>query len=146
MNAQVILAKIKAYPVAVSLVVAAIIMALVAYFRQDSLADAQDQSKSLDDESKTMTNNIVFGGNLKANLAQLREAQKDLTVALIDPNNIIENQQYFYGFERIDGLHIIDPTQTPVSYTHLDVYKRQWRNCGKRHRVRWMNWRCSWPK
>jgi hypothetical protein len=112
MNVQVILAKIKAYPVAVSLVVAAIIMALVAYFRQDSLSDAQDQSKSLDDQSKTMTNNIVFGGNLKTNLAQLREAQKSLTVALIDPDSIIENQQYFYGFERIDGLHIVDPMQS----------------------------------
>ena len=58
-----------------------------------------------------MANNLIFGRDLETNLKQLEDAQKLLSATLIDPDNIIENQQYFFGFERIDGLHIVDPTQ-----------------------------------
>jgi hypothetical protein len=111
MNPQLILAKIKAYPLPVGLVVAAILMAAVAYFRGGSLDDDEAASADLDKQSKTMANNLIFGRDLEANLKQLDDAQKGLAATLIDPDNIIENQQYFFGFERIDGLHIVDPTQ-----------------------------------
>ena len=111
MNPRLIWAKIKAYPLPIGLVVAAILMAAIAYFRGGSLDDDQSASSDLSDKSKTMANNLIFGRDLEANLKQLTDAQKLLSVALIDPDNIIENQQYFFGFERIDGLHIIDPTQ-----------------------------------
>ncbi|MGA2051735.1 MAG: hypothetical protein ABSH19_00345 [Opitutales bacterium] len=111
MNPQVILAKIKAYPLAVGLAVAAIIMAGLAYYQEGTLDDDLDASKDLDQQSTTMADNLVFGRDLDASLKQLEAADQTLQAALIEPENIIENQQYFYGFEHIDGLHIIDPTQ-----------------------------------
>jgi hypothetical protein len=111
MNPQVILAKIKAYPLAVSLAVAAIIMAGLAYYQDGNLDDDLAAGKDLDQQSTVMSDNLVFGRDLDTNLKQLKDAQKNLTDALIDPDNVIENQQYFYGFEHIDGLQIIDPTQ-----------------------------------
>ncbi len=111
MNPQLIWAKIKAYPLPVGLVVGAVIMAAIAYFRGGSLDDDIATSADLDKQSKTIANNMIFGRDLETNLKQLGDAQKLQTAALINPDNIIENQQYFFGFERIDGLHIVDPTQ-----------------------------------
>jgi hypothetical protein len=121
MNPDVILAKIKAYPLALSLLGGAILMAVIAYFREDSLTEAVDQNTAMEQESKTIENNIIFGRDLDGNLKRLRDEQKNLASALIDPTNIIENQQYFYGFEHINGLHIIDPTQMHTDKDKADT-------------------------
>ena len=84
MNPQLILAKIKAYPLPVGLVVAAILMAAVAYFRGGSLDDDEAASADLDKQSKTMANNLIFGRDLETNLKQLDDAQKVLAATLIE--------------------------------------------------------------
>jgi hypothetical protein len=114
MNTAAILAKLKAYPLALALGGAAALMAALAYYRGGVLDDAVAQSADMDQQSKTIENNIIFGRDLADNLKQLRDEQKNLTAALIDPDSVIENQQYFFGFEHIDGLHILDPEQVSM--------------------------------
>ncbi len=108
MNAQQILAKIKAYPLALALLGTAIVLAGWAYYRSGSLDDLHGELDTATAQNDEISNNVKEGINLKEQLDQLTAAVARFKPGLITPSAIIPNQQYFYDFEQSTGVQILD--------------------------------------
>jgi Tfp pilus assembly protein PilO len=108
MNAQQILAKLKAYPLALALLGAAIILAGWAYYRSGSLDDLHDQLDTATAQNDQTSNNVKDGINLKEQLDQLTTQVAQFKPGLIVPSAVIPNQQYFYDFEQSTGVQLLD--------------------------------------
>jgi hypothetical protein len=111
MNAQKILAFLKAYPLAIGLFLAAILMGGWAYWRSGTLDDARANRDDLSAKNDLYFSNYNAGKNLDEHLAQLKDDLKALEAAEINPAQVIPNQQYFFDFEQSSGVQIINPGQ-----------------------------------
>jgi hypothetical protein len=111
MKPQQILAVLKTFPLALGLVGAAVLMAAWTYFRQDTLDADRLNAQDLAQQVETMSDNLTYGKDLAESLTALQIEVKGLEAGLIDPDHVIENQEYFYSFEESSGVHILDPTQ-----------------------------------
>jgi hypothetical protein len=112
MNSKQILAKLKAYPLALSLLGVAILLAGWAYYR--STGALQDASAALDQatqDSDRYNNNVAAGEKIDEQLAELTADGKKLQDALINTTSVILNQQYFYDIGAQAGVEIVDPSQ-----------------------------------
>jgi hypothetical protein len=112
MTPQQFLAKIKAYPLALSLLGAAILLAGWAYYRSSgALVDATaalDQAMQDNDRYNT---NAAAGEKIDDHLAELASDGKKLKDALINTTTTVLNEQYFYDVGKPAGVTIGDPTQ-----------------------------------
>jgi Tfp pilus assembly protein PilO len=104
------LAKLKAYPLAISLLLAAMLAAGWTAYRQGDMDQADSDYKTASDQNDVVTNNLVAGRSLDAHLNELGEDKKIIDAALINPAESVANQQYFFSFEST-GVSIIDPIQ-----------------------------------
>ncbi len=111
MKKEQIMVQLKTYPLAVGLVVLAILMGGLGYYLQTALDEAHDTSKDLEDKADTVARNIAAGHDLEANRAQLQADLKTLDAALLDPTEVIENQQYFWNLEATSGIKVSAPNQ-----------------------------------
>jgi len=111
MNAKQILAKIKAYPLALALVGVAIVLSGWAYYRSGSLDDLRGQLDTVMADNDQTSKNVQEGINLKEELDQLTAALAAFKPALIKPSAIIPNQQFFYDYEQTTGVQIQDPIE-----------------------------------
>jgi Tfp pilus assembly protein PilO len=107
---QQLLPKLKAYPLAISLALVALLAAGWTEYRQGDMDQADSDYKDASDQNEIVTNNLVAGRTLDAHLNQLGEDKKTIDAALIDPTQSVANQQYFFGFEST-GVSILDPTE-----------------------------------
>jgi len=117
MNAQQLLAKIKAYPLALSLLGVAIVLAGWAYYRSGSLDDLRGEYDTVTVQNDQTATNVKDGINFKEQVDQLTAALTQFKPGLINPSAIIPNQQYFYDYEQSTGVQVLDPIegQTVVS-------------------------------
>ncbi len=107
MNPQQIIAKIKSYPLACGLVLAAILLAGWAYYRSGSLEDLRGELDTVLAQNDQSNKNVTEGNNFKEQLDQLTAAVARYKPGLINPSANIPNQQYFYDFEN-SGVLIVD--------------------------------------
>lgn len=119
MTAKQIITKVKAYPLAVSLIVVAIALAGWTYWRTTSaLVDAQDGFEKATQQNELISKNSAASELLNEQLAELNTDAEKLTAGLINPVEDISNQQYFYDLEQAAGVEqITDPVHTETSRT-----------------------------
>jgi Tfp pilus assembly protein PilO len=108
MNSQQVLAKIKAYPLALTLLGTAIVLAGWAYYRSGSLDDLHGELDTITAQNDQTSENVKDGINLKEQLDELTATVAQFKPGLITPSAIIPNQQYFYDFEQSTGVQILD--------------------------------------
>jgi hypothetical protein len=111
MKKEEIVAQLKNYPLAVGLVVLAILMGGLGYYLESSLDDAKNNSKELEDKADVVQRNLAAGHDLEANRIQVQADLKALDAALLDPTEVIENQQYFWNLEGSSGIKLFAPNQ-----------------------------------
>jgi hypothetical protein len=112
MNAQQLLAKLKAYPLALSLFGVAILLAGWAYYRDSgALTDAQAASKDASDKAILYNNNVTAGEKIDEHLAELTDDAKKFKDALINPSSVVLNEQYFLDIAKQAGVQIVNPTE-----------------------------------
>lgn len=112
MNLQQILAKLKAYPLALSLLGAAILLAGWAYYRDSGAL--QDASTALDQatqDNERYNSNVKAGEEIDDQAAELAADAKKYNDALINTASVVLNQQYFYDIGAPTGVTIFNPTQ-----------------------------------
>ncbi len=112
MNLQQILAKLKAYPLALSLFGVAILLAGWAYYRDTGAL--QDASAALDQatqDNDRYNQNVAAGEKIDDHLAELAADVKKYNDALINTTAVVFNQQYFYDIGAPAGVTIVNPTQ-----------------------------------
>ena len=108
MNAQQILAKLKAYPLAVVLLLVTMALGGWAYYRSGMLDDLQGERDTVAAQNDQTSENVKDGENLKDQLDELTTAVAKFKPGLITPSAVIPNQQYFYDFEQTTGVQILD--------------------------------------
>jgi len=119
MKPKEILAKILAYPLALSLVGAAIVLAGWAYWRSSgTLEDAHTELDTVTQQSDCISKNNASSELLDEQLAELNADATKLTTGLINPVEDIANQQFFYDLERTTGVEqISDPLHTTTEHS-----------------------------
>jgi len=115
MTPQQLLAKIKAYPLALSLFGAAILLAGWAYYRSTgALADATAALDQATQDSDRFNNNATAGEKIDDHLAELTADAKKFKDALINPTTTVLNEQYFYDIGAQANVEIVDPQQGAI--------------------------------
>jgi hypothetical protein len=112
MNAQQLLAKLKAYPLALSLFGVAILLAGWAYYRDSgALTDAEAASKDASDKYQLYQNNVTAGDKIDEQVSELTDDAKKFKDALINPSSVVLNEQYFFDIAKQAGVQIVNPTE-----------------------------------
>jgi len=111
MNAKQIWSKIKVYPLALTLFGLAILLAGWAYYRGGDLDDAESQRDTITSDNDQVSKNVADSINLDTQLVSLTADVAKLKAGLINPTDVIPNQQYFYDLEQSTGVQILDPTE-----------------------------------
>jgi hypothetical protein len=112
MNFKQILAKLKAYPLALSLFGVAVLLAGWAYYRDTGAL--QDVSAALDQatqDNDRYNSNVAAGEKIDDHLAELAADGKQFNDALINTTAVVFNQQYFYDIGAQAGVTLVNPTQ-----------------------------------
>jgi len=119
MNAKQILAKIKMYPLAISLIGAAILLAGWAYWRSTgALVEAHDQFDVVTQQNDSIDKNTKASELIEEQLAELNADAVKFAAGLVNPVEDITNQQYFYNLELDAGVEqITDPVHTVTERT-----------------------------
>ncbi len=119
MKPKEVLAKILAYPLALSLLGAAIVLAGWAYWRSSgTLVDAHTELDTVTQQSDRISKNNASSELLDEQLAELNTDATKLTNGLINPVEDIANQQYFYDLEHTAGLEqLADPLHTTTDHS-----------------------------
>ncbi|HVU38405.1 MAG TPA: hypothetical protein VHC95_08730 [Opitutales bacterium] len=114
MNSKQLLAKLKAYPLAVGLFLAAAVLGGWTYWRSTgALADMQAQLDEVTQQNELISKNSAAGELLNEQLAELTSDADKFSASLINPVEDIPNQQYFYDLEHTAGVEqIADPIHT----------------------------------
>ncbi len=123
MNSKQIVAKAKAFPLAISLVVVAIVLAGWTYWRTTgALVEAQEAFDAATQKNELISKNSAAGELLNEQLAELTADAAKLDAGLINPIEDISNQQYFYDLEQAAGVEqISDPVHTETVRTKEPV-------------------------
>jgi len=116
MNLKQILAKLKAYPLALSLFGAAILLAGWAYWRSSGAMDDADQLlEQVTQDNELYNKNVGAGDKITEHLAELTADDAKFKAALINLGDVIPNQQYFRDAAKDAGVAVSDlaPGPTP---------------------------------
>lgn len=115
MNKELLLAKIKQYPLAVASVGITLVLILVIYMRSGSLPAQEAELEQLE-----MTWDVIQGNDLRAvdlqvHLDNINSASEEIETRLMDPEDKAINYQYIFQLEpkcgvRLDNLQQKDPT------------------------------------
>ncbi len=112
MNLQQLIAKLKVYPLALSLVGVAILLAGWAYWRSSgALQDAYDQLDQVTKDSELYNKNVSAGEKIDDHVGELNTDASKFKTALINYADVVLNQQYFRDVAEKAGVQILDPTQ-----------------------------------
>jgi len=115
MNAQQLLAKLKAYPLALSLFGVAILLAGWAYYRSTgALVDATATLDQATQDNNLYNKNVTAGERIDEQLAELTVDGKKFKDALFDPTSVVLNQQYFYDVGTKANVQIGDPVEGTI--------------------------------
>jgi hypothetical protein len=119
MNSKQIIAKAKAYPFAISLVVVAVALAGWTYWRSSGAqVEAQEEFEKVTQQNELISKNSSSSELLGEQLAELNTDADKLGAGLINPVEDISNQQYFYDLEQAAGVEqISDPIHLDTSRT-----------------------------
>jgi hypothetical protein len=112
MNTQQILAKLKAYPLALSLFGVAILLAGWAYYRSTGAwVDATAALDQATQDSERFNQNVAAAEKIDEQITELTGDEKKFKDALINTSTTVLNEQYFYDIGKPSGVTIGDPTQ-----------------------------------
>jgi len=112
MNLKQILAKLKAYPLALSLLGVAILLAGWAYWRSSgALVDAEAQLEDVQASHDLSNKNVAAGEKIDEQVTELTADAAKFKATLINPTDVVLNQQYFYDIAEKAGVAVVDPTQ-----------------------------------
>ncbi len=109
MNLKQILAKLKAYPLALSLFGVAILLAGWAYYRSSgAVDDAEQQLAQVTTDNELYNKNVGAGDKIAEHLAELTADDAKFKAALINLGDVIPNQQYFRDTAKDAGVAVGD--------------------------------------
>lgn len=128
MNIQVIIAKIKQYPVAVGAVVLAVVLLAVLYMRSGEIPEMEARQQSLSSEVETYEKNETAAVELDSHLEQLNSLTSKIDNRLMDRSRLTGNVAYFYNFEEEGKLDIESVNQVPLG----NMSRAQEREAAKR--------------
>ncbi len=113
MNAKQLWAKLKAFPLAVSLFLAAALLSGWTYWRSTgALDDATQQHDDLDAQNSVVAKNLTEGEQIEDQFTELSANADKFAANLIDPAPLADtlNQSYFWNLERDTGVdQLVDP-------------------------------------
>jgi hypothetical protein len=126
MNPQLILAKLKAYPVLTGAIAALLIGVVLLVLRMPEVGRRDARFQALDADWKRMEVNQARAIGLADDVEEARQRRAELQERLIDPSQVAVNLGYFYGIERASGARLIAvqqgavlPAKPPVHYPEL---------------------------
>lgn len=120
MNAELILERIKAYPIAVAGLVLTLILGVVLYLRSGNLPELQAQYDTAEKQVEAIKRNSINAVNLKADLEELEVITEEIESRLMRAGDKSENLQYFYELEESSEVSM----QNPVLAGYQDVGKK----------------------
>lgn len=114
MNTQIILAKIKQYPIAVGAFALALLLIGAWYVRKGGIPDMQSEQDTLSDQVKIMEGNQDRASGLEADLTTLKDLTGTMEARLMRRAEKTQNVAYFYNFEKEGILEIESVNQLPL--------------------------------
>ncbi len=118
----------KKYPIAISAGAAFIIFAALAIFRSGSAGDLRAELSSREVDASRLSENLHNAQRLPAQLDEMDSLTKHIAERLSSPNDVANNQQYFYKLEADSGVKLSDLHQiaapaksAKVKYTQYSV-------------------------
>ncbi|MDX2109812.1 MAG: hypothetical protein SFY80_06165 [Verrucomicrobiota bacterium] len=118
MNVNIIVAKLKQFPIAVIAALLTIIFSVVIYLRLDTPTELEKIFSTRDNVLKTMENNAKQAIDLTEHLKKLESQSTIVNTFLMDKKAKAANYSSFYELEKASGVSIvkIDPEDnTPKS-------------------------------
>jgi len=111
MKLKRILAKLKAYPVAVTGLLLALVIAVVGNMRSGDIIAKEDTLRTLERELNTMNSNLEKGVGIQEQSQEAVAISERIQERLIDPKDTLANLSYFYGLESESGVSMQNPRQ-----------------------------------
>jgi hypothetical protein len=115
MTNEEFMAFLKKNVISVSCAVASVLIALVIYYRSDSLPDAEKELADQASKGELLAANIEDSAQLKEQHASLVASNNAIADRMIRVGQLAENLQYFYRLESETGTRLTDPRQNPWS-------------------------------
>ncbi len=119
MNKELLLAKIKQYPLAVASVGIALVLILVIYMRSGRLPSLEAELEQMETTWDVIQNNDLRAIDMQVHLDTISAATEEIEARLLDPEEKAINYQYIFQLEpkfgvRLDNLQQKDSTDNDV--------------------------------
>ena len=114
MSKELLLAKVKQYPLAVVSIGITLILILIIYTRSGRLPALETELEQLDTTWTVIQNNDLRAVDMQMHLDTINAANEEIDTRLMDPENKAINYQYIFQLEpkcgvRLDNLQQNDP-------------------------------------
>ncbi len=123
MNKELVIAKLKQYPVVVVCGVLVIAGLIASYLRLDILPSLVEQQEDLDRRWNVMRENDVAAVGLPEQIERIEEFLENVDERLLSPTDIAGNYRSFYQVEFNSGVNITNLVQGNPSAAGDGVFK-----------------------
>lgn len=113
----------KKYPVATVSAAVAVIVLAGFFFRSSTISDLRANLEAKSAEAQKQSTNISYSAQLDEQLNALREANKQISGRLVNPQELAINLQYFYKLETETGAKLISASPATLSQGRPQVFK-----------------------
>lgn len=114
MDTQLILAKIKQFPIAVGAVAVALVFGVILFLRSSAVPEAETERDRLSSQVQTMSRNVQQSKDLPEHAEQITEYAENLQSRLMDASNRPTNFRYFYELAERSGVQIDQLNQREI--------------------------------
>jgi len=114
MNLELILSRLRQYPVATGASLLALILAVTAYLRMDAVPQLMRSEGDLSTEVATMDRNVTQAVSLPEHAERIRSAVVAINERLMEQDQKAINYQYLYDLERESRVRITGMAQNDV--------------------------------
>jgi len=106
MNTEVIIAKIKQYPVAVGAIALTVVLLAALFIRKGGIPEMESRQEALEKEVNTIKFNEREAIKLDEDLEKLKELVSEIEAGTMNRSELTVNVAYFYSFEENNDLQI----------------------------------------
>ncbi|MEO0796454.1 MAG: hypothetical protein AAFX93_14890 [Verrucomicrobiota bacterium] len=114
MNSEVIIAKVKQYPLAFICGGVLLVAVVLTFLRSDRLPSLETEYEQTLTESDLMNTNRENSVNLEENLAKMQEIVTGIDSRLIDSEAATDNYRYLLQMAEKSGVNLMDPSRGQV--------------------------------
>ena len=124
MNKELLLAKLKQYPLAVASVGITLVLILIIYMRSDRLPSLEAELEQMETTWEVIQNNDLRAVDMQTHLDNITADSEEIDTRLLNQDDKAINYQYIFQLEqrcgvRLDNLQQKDPTDNDIG----DHYK-----------------------